>query len=542
MAQQRRSLFVLPLVVLIFSILGGFYGSKVEVAAAASVSETPSEAVVFDKDMDGLAKVYALVEQNFAEPVSADKAIYKGAIPGMLRTLDPHSNFFDPKDYRALMEEQKGTYFGVGMQVASRNGKTVVIAPFPGSPAYKIGLRPGDIIAFVNDKSTEGLNTTEVADILKGPRGTPVKVVVSREGAPDYLTFNVVRDEINRKSVPDGFFLKPGIAYIKILQFGETTGAEMDENLRRLGENNFKGLVLDLRGNPGGLLNSGVAVADHFLQKNQLIVSHHGRSSAERPYFARNGNHGREYPIVVLVDRSSASAAEIVSGALQDHDRAWILGETTFGKGLVQTVFPLPYSTALALTTAHFYTPSGRLIQRDYTNKSFYEYYFRKDDNARNPQDVKMTDSGRTVYGGGGITPDEKFPATKLDPLEVELFRNGLFSFTRKYFTKHTATLPKGWMPDDAVIAELHEFLVQKETHFSEAEFTKDHDWIKRFLAREMYIHAFNVDESDRVFIQTDPEVARAIEAMPKASTLVQGAKKVIVQRMSGQPQMVGAR
>jgi carboxyl-terminal processing protease len=543
MAQKRRSLFVLPLIVLIFSILGGFYGPRVQLAAAAVSDPDPeSEAITFDRDLDTVAKVYALVEQNFAEPVSADKAIYKGAIPGMLRTLDPHSNFFDPKDYRALMEEQKGTYFGVGMQVASRNGKTVVIAPFPGSPAYKIGLRPGDIIVSVNDKSTENLNTTEVADILKGPRGTPAKVVVSREGAPDYLSFTVIRDEINRKSVPDGFFLKSGIAYIKILQFGETTGTELDENLKRLGENNIKGLVLDLRGNPGGLLNTGVAVADHFLQKGQLIVSHHGRSSPERPYVARNGNHGRDYPIVVLVDRNSASAAEIVSGALQDHDRAWILGETTFGKGLVQTVLPMRDTTALALTTAHFYTPSGRLIQRDYSNKSFYDYYFHKDENARNPLDVKMTDSGRTVYGGGGITPDEKFTSAKLDPLEVSLLRNGFFSFTRKYFNKHTSPLPGGWMPNDAVLSELHDYLVQSSTKFTETQFTADHDWIKRYLAKEMYIYAFNVDESDRVFAQTDPEVERAIEAMPKASTLVQSVKKVIVQRMSGQPQVVGAR
>lgn len=543
MAQPRRSLFVLPLIVLIFSILGGFYGPRVQLAAAAADADPASEpeAISLDRDMDSVTRAFALVQQNFAEPVSADKAIYKGAIPGMLRTLDPHSNFFDPKDYRALIEEQKGTYFGVGMQVASRNGKTVVIAPFPGSPAYKIGLRPGDIIVSVNDKSTENLNTTEVADILKGPRGTPAKVVVSREGAPDYLSFTVIRDEISRKSVPDGFLVKAGIAYIKILQFGETTGTELDENLRRLGENNIKGLVLDLRGNPGGLLNTGVAVADHFLQKNQLIVSHHGRASAEHPYFARNGNHGHDYPIVVLVDRNSASAAEIVSGALQDHDRAWILGETTFGKGLVQTVLPMRDTTALALTTAHFYTPSGRLIQRDYSNKSFYDYYFHKDENARNPLDVKMTDSGRTVYGGGGITPDEKFATPKLDSLEVSLLRNGFFSFTRKYFTKHTATLSKGWMPDDAVLNELHDYLLQSGTKFAETQFIEDHDWIKRFLAKEMYIYAFNVDESDRVFAQTDPEVERAIEAMPKASTLAQGAKKVIVQRMSGQPQVVGA-
>ncbi len=539
MAQKRRSLFVLPLIVLVFSVLGGSYGPRVQVAAAAS----EADAVSIDQNVDSFAKALALVEQNFAEPLNNDKAIYRGAIPGMLRTLDPHSNFFDPKEYRALIEEQKGTYFGVGMTVSSRNGKTVVIAPFPGSPAYKIGLRPGDIIMFVNDKPTEGLNTTEVADILKGPRGTQVKIVVSREGAPDYLSFTVIRDEINRKTVPDGFWLKPNIAYVKILTFGDNTGRELDENLRRLGENNIKGLVLDLRNNPGGLLKTGVAVADHFLTKGQLIVSHRGRASAEQPYFAYNGSHGHDYPIVVLVDGGSASAAEIVSGALQDHDRGWILGSKTFGKGLVQTVYPMPQTTALALTTAHFYTPSGRLIQRDYSNKSFYEYYFHKDGDARNPLDVKMTDSGRTVYGGGGITPDEKYQAPKMDRLEVELFRKGLFNFTRQYFTKHSATLPKGWMPDDAVIHELQEYLLKNETKFTEAEFTKDLDWIKRYLAKEMYIYAFNVDESDQVFARTDPAVKKAIEAMPKASSLAQGARKVIVQRMNGQrPAAVAGR
>jgi carboxyl-terminal processing protease len=527
MALKGRSLFVLSLILFACSVLGGIYGPRIQVAAAASPSDE------FPSDVQTFTKVYSLVEQNFADRVNTDKAIYKGAIPGMLRVLDPHSNFFDPHEYQALRDDQRGHYYGVGMLVGTRSGKTVVMAPFPGSPAYKAGLRPGDIISFVNDKSTDNMNSTEIADLLKGPRGTPVKISVTREGATDFITFTVVRDEVKRPSVEDAFWVKPGIAYLKINSFGETTSHELDENMKRLGENNIKGLVLDLRENPGGLLNEGVAVADHFLQKGQTIVSHRGRNTAEKPYIARVGNKGHDYPIVVLVNRYSASAAEIVSGALQDHDRAWILGETTFGKGLVQTVYPLAENTGLALTTAHFYTPSGRLIQRDYSNRSFYDYYFHKDDNARNPADVKMTDSGRTVYGGGGITPDEKYEVPTLDAFETELTRkSAFFNFTRHYFATHDTNLPRGWMPDETTLTDFHDYLLDQHYDFEEKDFTLDHDWLKRGLAVEMYITAFNKDESDRIMALTDPEVQKAVEAMPHARALLDSAKKVLAQRM----------
>jgi carboxyl-terminal processing protease len=526
--ERKRSLFVLPLLVLGGALAGGLFGPKVK--AADTTSEDLSRTV------SGFTRAYALVEDNFATPVSADASIYKGAIPGMLRTLDPHSNFFDPRDYQLLREDQRGHYYGVGMQVGSRNGKTVVMAPFPGTPSYKAGVRPGDTIETVDGKPANNLTTNEVADLLKGPRGTPVTITVSREGATEPLSFTLVRDEINRKSTEDAFWLEPGIAYVKIIQFGEGAGKELDEGLKRLGEGNIRGLVLDLRDNPGGLLNEGVSVADHFLDKNQLIVSQHGRASADRPYVARNGNHGRNYPIVVLVNRGSASAAEIVSGSLQDHDRAWILGETTFGKGLVQTVFPLQEDTGLALTTAHFYTPSGRLIQRDYTNKPFYEYYYNRDGQARNPEDVKTTDSGRTVYGGGGITPDQKYETPKMDSLEVTLFRDGLFDFTRSYFATHNATLSKDWMPGADTVEDLHDFLLKQGVKFTEAQFTTDHDWITRNLAKEMYTTAFNVDVASQMFERTDPEVLRAAEAMPQAAALVETARKTLVQREAARP------
>jgi len=527
---RRRSLFVLPVIVFACSIAGGIYGPRLEVASAAAEPED------MDSDVRNFSRVFSLVEANFADKVSADKTVYKGAIPGMLRTLDPHSTFLDAREYKLMREEQKGHYYGVGMQVSPQpNGKTAVKAPFPGSPAYKAGIRPGDIIVAVDGKPAEGLNTTEIADLLKGPQGTPVKIAISREGAPDLMVFTVIRDEISRKSVQDAFWIKPGYAYLKILSFGETTGREMEDNLKRLGENNIRGLVLDLKDNPGGLLMQGVAVADHFLARNALIVSHRGRSAPEKAYVAEHGNHGREYPMVVLVNRYSASAAEIVSGALQDHDRALILGETTFGKGLVQTVYPLSDNTGLALTWAHFYTPSGRLIQRDYTGKSFFDYYFHRDENARNPVDVKMTEGGRTVYGGGGITPDEKYEIPKLDRFQVELYRSGLFDFTRNYFATRPLSLPKGWMPDDAMLGMLKSYLKGHGRVFTDGEFAKDHDWEKRYLAKEMYTTAFNVDESDLMFSRTDPEVEKAVEMMPKASALLETARKIVVQRMNTQ-------
>jgi carboxyl-terminal processing protease len=239
-------------------------------------------------------------------------------------------------------------------------------------------------------------------------------------------------------------------------------------------------LVLDLRGNPGGLLNEGVAIADHFLQKGQVIVSHRGRSSTEKQYTAHEGSSGRDYPIVILVNRYSASAAEIVAGALQDHDRAWVLGDNTFGKGLVQTVYPLSEGTGLALTTAKYYTPSGRLIQRDYSSMSFFDYYYRKNTDTQNSQDVKMTDSGRTVYGGGGIAPDEKYVTPKYNRFQIDLLQDSaFFTFTAKYFGSNSSKLPRNWEPDEAVENEFHRFLVDSKISFAEADYALNRTWLK---------------------------------------------------------------
>src|SRR6202142_779766 len=315
---SRRTLFLVAFVLVTCGLLGMVFGQKINPAAAPGGDSDVRDSLRQFTD------VYSVVEQNYAEPVNADKAIYNGAIPGMLHVLDPNSNFFDPKSYALLREDQRGKYYGVGMTVGPRNNKVIVIAPFAGTPAYRAGIRPGDIIVAVDGKPTDNMSTSDVADLLKGPKGTTVKITMLREGSDKPLDFTVVRDEIPRTSVDVNFLIRPGIGYIHVSGFQETTEHEVRDALDQLGD--IHGLILDLRQNPGGLLTEGVGVADPFLKKGQVIVSHHGRASAEKLYKATHGNGGKDYPFVVLVNRGTASAAEIVAGAIQDHDRGLIAG------------------------------------------------------------------------------------------------------------------------------------------------------------------------------------------------------------------------
>ncbi len=522
---SRRSLLLVLIVILSCGFLGAVFGQRVGNGAPASDGDIRDS-------LRSFSQVYDVVEQNYAEPVNADKAIYNGAIPGMLRALDPHSSFFDPKAYALIREEQRGKYYGVGMTIQPRNNKVIVIAPFVGTPAYKAGIRPGDVIVAVDGKPTDNLSTSDVAEMLKGPKGTTVRVTILREGAEKPLEFSLVRDEIPRYSVDLKFMIRPGIGYIHLAGFQETTDREVAQALEEFGDN-LKGLVLDLRGNPGGLLSEGVGVADKFLKKGAVIVSHHGRSSPEKVYRASHGNGGQEYPLVVVVNRGTASAAEIVSGAIQDHDRGLIVGETTFGKGLVQTVYPLSENTGLALTTAKYYTPSGRLIQREYNGVSLYDYYYNREGEENNANhEVKVTDSGRTVYGGGGITPDVKIQATKTNHFQDSLLQHyALFNFGKRYLVNHRVN--RNFEVDDQVMQDFRKFLDEQKIPFTESELAEANDWIRSNIKSEIFIDEFGQQEGLKVRAESDPQLQKALELLPRAKELAENAKKVIAERNS---------
>lgn len=523
-SSQRASLFIV-LFLAACGFLGMVFAQKNPTTAHDGDSDVSSSLQQF-------TQVYDIVEQNYAEPVNPDKAIYNGAIPGMLHVLDPHSNFFDPKSYSLLREDQRGKYYGVGMTVGPRNNKVIVIAPFVGTPAYRAGIHPGDVIIAVDGKPTDNMTTGDVADLLKGPKGTTVHITVLREGTEKPLEFAVVRDEIPRYSVDLHFMIHPGIGYMHVSGFNETTEKEVQDALDGFYQSgDLKGLILDLRQNPGGLLNEGVGVADKFLHKGQLIVSHHGRSSPERRYTATHGNGGKEYPLVVLVNRGTASAAEIVAGAIQDHDRGLVAGETTFGKGLVQTVYPLSNDTGLALTTAKYYTPSGRLIQRDYSNVSLYDYYFDRDGiGDTTNKEVKLTDSGRTVYGGGGITPD-----VKIDPVKSNHFQDALlqhyafFNFAKHYVINHHVT--KSFEVDEEVMQEFRKSLDADKVPYTEADLVQNNDWVRSSIKSELFVDAFGQEEGLKVKAETDPEVVKALDLLPQARQLAENARKIVAER-----------
>jgi carboxyl-terminal processing protease len=472
----------------------------------------------------------------------------------MLSVLDPHSTYFDPIEYASFRTEQRSEYFGIGATIEDlRDGKevnTYIRATFPDAPAHRAGLRFGDRILAVDGNSMRGKTYPEVRKFLLGARGTTVKVTVEHEASKLTETVSIVRDAVSLPSIAQAYMLRPGVGYVAMTGgFNLTTADEFEQALKFLHSKGMNMLVLDLRGNRGGLLIQAVRVANTFLQRGQLIVSQKGRfRDSSQSYPAVNENPDN-VAVVVLVNGETASAAEIVAGALQDHDRALIVGETTFGKGLVQFPFQLDYDSALLLTIAKYFTPSGRLIQRDYSGGGFYNYYFpgglaAEKNNQPNQQNgpESHTDSGRAVYGGGGIAPDETVKPGLISVAERQL-RDVLFAFALelttgrvKGFEDYTIQraiefehdlVNEDYPVTEVLWKELKKFAASKPQYKATPEqLDKFRTFSERQLRYNILSAAYGYRTASQVFNDGDPQITRAVDAMPRARELAQAASR----------------
>jgi carboxyl-terminal processing protease len=538
--KHRFAVFVF-LTVLISSLAGGLIGGSVA-AGSGSAQATPSQFLTdFTEALD-------IIQKNHVDQVGADDLVYS-AIKGMLRELDPHSSFFDPKEFSRLREEQHSKYYGLGIRVRPLlrdKGRVVIVEPPAlGSPAERHGLRAGDVITRIEGEPIDDWTSDEVVGHLRGPRGTEVRITVERPGVSDPLQFVIDRDEIPLVTVPYAFEIRPGIGYVKLDRFSESTAEEFQQKLKQIDAANLSGLVLDLRDNPGGLLNQAIDIADFFVPRGEIVVSTKGRADGSARTYRSPSLEKIRIPVVVLINKHSASASEIVAGALQDHDRALIVGETSFGKGLVQSVYTLDNNTGMALTTAKYYTPSGRLIQRDYSGSSFEYYYLNAPGTSAEVQhETKHTDSGRAVLGGGGITPDITVPARELTRFEALLTsKDVFFEYARRLTSGQVAAASDFQVPvksaelpaagakagstlakfevTDAILDDFREYLRSRKVDFTDADFRDDIDFIKRRIKQEIFNSTLGLQEGFKVAIQGDTQVLKALEVMPEAKILM---------------------
>ncbi len=502
-----------------------------------------------------LSEALSVIQSNYIDGRKLDyNAIFKSSISGMLSVLDPHSTYFDPVEYASFRTEQRSEYFGIGATIEDlREGSdvnTYIRATFPESPAYRAGLRYGDRITAVDGNSMKGKTYPEVRKFLLGPRGTTVKVTVEHPATKQSETVNIVRDAVSLPSIAQAYMLHPGVGYVAMTGgFNLTTADEFDQALKFLHGKGMNMLVLDLRGNRGGLLIQAVRVANTFLQRGQMIVTQKGRFRDSSQAYAAVNESPDNVPVVVLVNGETASAAEIVAGALQDHDRALIVGETTFGKGLVQFPFSLDYDSALLLTIAKYYTPSGRLIQRDYSNGGFYNYYFpgglaAEKNNQANPQNgpESHTDTGRAVYGGGGISPDEVIKPGTISAAERHL-RDITFAFSLELISGRVPAFEdykiqraiefdhdladEDYPVTDAVFRELKKFATNKPVFKVTAEqLDKSRTFAERQLRYNLLSAAYGFRTATQVFNDADPQIARAVDVMPRARELALAASR----------------
>lgn len=481
-----------------------------------------------------LVEAFDQINSQSIDAVSVDSLV-RGTVWGMLTALDPHSSYLDAADYADMIERFRGDFEGIGIYFEVREGKLLVISPIVGSPSYG-KLRAGDHIAEIEGVSTEGISTDEVMDKLRGARGSQVQVAVRRQGREGLLAFTIRRDRVEIRSVPYAYMLEPGVGYVRIVRFAETTAEELDRALDTLRAQGMRSLLLDLRDNGGGLLDQAVEVSDFFLGENELVVYTEGREGRRHEFRARRRLQ-EVMPLVVLIDHGSASASEIVAGAVQDLDMGIVAGQTSFGKGLVQGQFPLRSNGGLLLlTVARYYTPLGRLIQRPYSDDVQVYYEEGVDDIDPNTIDslragkaVFYTQQGRAVYGGGGITPDVFLPAEKLSDLAVDLFTQGHLADFCGYWTGAHSDWPvdfEDYLRSYTVPEETYDafasFLDERDAEIDLAMLGKDRSFLQTELKAGFARVLWGEEQYYRARMLGDEQVKGALAIFPQALQLVQ--------------------
>jgi carboxyl-terminal processing protease len=539
--RNYRSLSAAVFVIAVCALVGGLFGRDALVAQ----NQVPEQYKVFTAALNA-------VEANYVGEFQPDRLVYS-AITGMLQTLDPHSSFMDPRSFAQMRERQEGRYYGLGISINVIDGDVTVFNVFEGSPAYQKGLRRGDIIAKIEGEDTKGWTSEQAVRKLRGPKGTSVNISLKRVAYEGLIELAVARDEVHIPTVPAAIMLDANTGYIKLQDFGENTDQELGRALRDLTQKGMKRLVLDLRANPGGALDQAIRVSNRFLPKGDLIVYTRGRvPNSDQDYRATESSDYLGVPMVTLVNRSSASASEIVSGALQDHDRSLIVGETTFGKALVQSVYRLSQGAGAAITTARYYTPSGRLIQRPWDG-SFDEYltYTYRDQDANKvhkPEDLKYTDAGRKVYSGGGIEPDRRFdgPVDGFNPTRFgrSIAARNLFDTYAQQFSrtgdkrisraaKQPRELNRDFEITDAMLAEFKQLVRTTPIVFDEAAWQKDIEFIKAMIHREIDVDLFGVAAAYQNLAKRDPQLQFALGLFPDAQQLLDSSRQAPGRRVA---------
>jgi len=505
---------------LVIFLLGGLAGSRL-LALSDSARRT----------LRVYTEMLAAAHDHAAAPVTYKDLVF-ASIQGMVRRLDPHTSFLPPDSYADMREKQQSSFYGLGILVGVRNGQLTVVTPLDGTPAARMGIRAGDVISMIEGDPTEKMTLDEAVHRLKGPKGTKVHITIVRPGLDQPLELDIVRAEIPQNTVRYAYMLDDKTGYIALSDFARSTGEEMKDAIAKLKSQGMQRLLFDLRGNGGGLLDQAIAVSDQFLPAGALIVETRGRVSGSSEKYNATGDYTPlEMPVVVLVSESTASAAEIVSGAIQDHDYGLIVGVPTWGKGLVQTVYSLSYGAGLALTTAKYYTPSGRLIQRDYTD--FYDYAAHDEStNGSHPGEgggapsTYFTDLRREVYGGGGITPDIEVEPEDLPPfIQFLISRDAFFQFASEHVNRHP--LPsEAWTPDAKTLDAFQKWVVgqdianadELQAAMDDAEVAR---WIRLYIEAEAKGAQFGLQARSHVLLKADKQVKTAMEQFDRAANLL---------------------